>query len=147
MAAIHIDAKLMQKKPNLPRYVEIPASELAQWQLQGTTPIDVVLNGKEIGRRNLKHWGHGRDYWFFEVNDRICRQLAVAVGSPVAVVMRLASTDLPQELEELLKSSPEAGAEWNAMTESQRRMLADQVRSAKQVDTRVRRARKALVGT
>lgn len=142
---ISYHAQLMQKNADLPRYVEIPASHLELWEIKGTTPIEVQINGKDIGRRNLKHWGSGRDTWFFEVTQQTCKNLGIKVGDHISITLKLADTNLPQELAEILDVSPEANTRWDSMSSSKQRMLADYVRSAKQVDTKIRRAKKALM--
>ena len=142
---IQINTELMQKADNLPRYIEIPASEFTGWELRGTTPVEVSLNGVNIGRRNLKYWGASRDYWFLEITKKACKKFHINTGDKVFVVLKPASADLPTELSVLLKSSAKASFKWNSMTQSRQRMLIDHVQSAKQVETRVRRAKRALI--
>jgi hypothetical protein len=144
--SIQITTSVSRKSPSLPRFVEVPAYSVAPWDVSGTTPVEVSLNGVDIGRRNLKSWGHGRDCWFFELPATSCRKAGVDTGDDVAVRLTLATTELPSELSSLIKTNSDAMRRWEAMTASQQRMLADRVREAKQAATRERRAKGGLCG-
>lgn len=137
-------ATIRRKTPSLPRYIEVPASRAAPLGLSGTTPVEVSLNGIAIGRRNLKRWGHGREGWFLELPERLCRKAGVDTGDEIALALRLATRELPAEVSTLIESNPAARRRWDALTDSQRRMLGEQVRDAKRPSTRNRRARRAL---
>lgn len=69
--AIVIDSAIGRKSPDLPRFVTVPSEAVAHWSLQGTTPVEAHLNDTPIGRRNLKHWGRGRDCWFLDRVDPV----------------------------------------------------------------------------
>jgi hypothetical protein len=118
---------------------------LGSWNLEGTTPVEVVIDGTNVGRRNLKHWGKGRDCWFIDLTDPICRQANVDTGSLIRLELKRTSQALPVEISELLTSSKEARRAWEARTPGRRRMLVDYVLSAKHGATRARRAAKALL--
>lgn len=141
---IRLRARVKRKAPSLPMYIEVPASAVKTWGLSGTTPIEVSLNGVDVGRRNLKFWGQGRDCWFLELTQRICGQAGILNNSQVSAVLNLATTQLPGELSSLIERQTKARRKWGALTASQKRMLADHVREAKQSSTRTRRAKKAL---
>lgn len=141
---LDVKAMVRRKDASLPRYIKAPASFVAAWGRSATTPVEVTLDGIDVGRRNLKPWGHGRDCWFLELPDRLCHRARVDTGVEVAVTLRLASTTLRIELVSLIHDSSEAKRQWEALTSSQQRMLADHVRDAKRPATRKRRAEKVL---
>ncbi len=141
---VNITATVRRKSASLPRYIEVPAAEVAPLGLSGTTPVEVSLNRIAIGRRNLKRWGHGRACWFFELPGRICTRAGVDTGDEVAVRLKPATTELPKELSALIRDHPDAKRRWDALTASRQRMLADRVRAATREVTRTRRARRAL---
>ncbi|MCB1894914.1 MAG: YdeI/OmpD-associated family protein [Zoogloeaceae bacterium] len=140
MEAIVVSTQVARKAPTLPRYVEIPACEVHPWHLVGTTAVVVEVGGVELGRRNLKRWGKGRDCWFIDLPEAWCRRARIATGDRVSVRLRRAGDALPDELAALLSSDPVARDRWDALTASRQRALADHVRNAKRPQTRSRRA-------
>lgn len=141
---LEIRAIIKRKSPKLPRYIEIDSPYLVGWDLSGTTPVAISINGTEAGRRNLKPWGQGRSVWFLELPNEICNRVGIDDGDEVALTVYLASTALPAELSSLIERDATANKRWAQMTTSEKRMLADHVRQAKQATTRERRAVKAL---
>lgn len=140
--AVAIAVVIERKRPDVPRFVVVPAARLAAWQLTKTAGVDCMLNGVAIGRRTLKRWDAQR--WFVELPERTCQRAGVDVGDRVTLSIRLAPTDMPQELSDLVRRDPKARLAWSALSESRRRMLQEEVRAAVRVETRVRRARCGL---
>jgi uncharacterized protein YdeI (YjbR/CyaY-like superfamily) len=62
----------------------------------------------------------------------------------VTLTIRLAAADLPEELEELLKTDRVAKANWERLTQAQQRMLREDIFAARTSLTRRRRAEKLL---
>ena len=145
MKAVRVRALVERKATSLPRFVVVPSSPLKAWRLEGTTPVEVAAGGVSLGRRNLKRWGKGRDCWFIDLSDSLCRRAGVDTGDRITLELRKASEALPTELSRLLENSETARRAWAARTASQQRMLADNVRAARQSSTRARRAAKALL--
>jgi hypothetical protein len=135
---------IKRKAPEFPRFIEIGSSQLGGWNLSGTTPVTISINGTEYGRRNLKPWGQGRDVWFLELTNEICDRAGIGTGDEVAMNVEMASTASPAELSSLIERDAEARRRWEQKTTGQQRMLGDHVRQAKQAKTRERRAVKAL---
>ncbi len=144
METVRFDAVVKRKNASLPRFVVVPPEFVAPWRLQGTTVVEVTLGGAILGRRSLKHWGKGRDCWFFDLTEAQCRRAGVETGDDAPVELRQASTDLPRELRSLLESNASAKVVWDSLTRARQRMLAEHVRGAKQAETRRRRATRAL---
>jgi hypothetical protein len=141
---LEIKVIIKRRSPKLPRYIEIGSPYLAGWDLSGTTPVTISINGTEVGRRNLKPWGQGRNVWFLELTNEICNRAGIDDGDEIALSVDLVSTALPAELSSLITRDATAKRRWEQMTTSEQRMLADHVRQAKQATTRERRAVKAL---
>jgi hypothetical protein len=140
---IDLPATIERHDPGLPRYVVVPASAVGPWRLDGTTVVEGTIAGTPLGRRSLKRWDGER--WFLDLPDSLCRKAGVDTGDSVALELRLASTELPDELASLLAGSPEARKRWEGLSASRRRMLREHVLAAKRAETRRRRSRAALL--
>jgi hypothetical protein len=142
--AVTLSAAIERKQPGLPRYLVVPAAAVAAWGLEGTTVVELEINGVALERRAIKSWD--ADRWFLSITAPDCRQLGVDTGDVVSIRMRVAPTELPAELAALLETDPRARRVWDRLTESRRRMLREEIAAAKQSATRARRARRALTG-
>lgn len=140
--SICLIAIIERKYPQLPSFVVAPSKAVTSWKLEGTTIIEGTLNGVEMGRRALKPWDDER--WFIELPEPLCRKAQVDTGDSVELTMRIASTDLPEELAQLIAADPKAKVMWEKLTSSQRRILRENVAAAKQSATRRHRAEIAL---
>lgn len=136
-------AAVERKANTLPRFVVASSTLLAPWELDGTTIVEVSIGGASLGRRSLKRWPE-RDGWFFDLTEEQCARMGVDTGDDLAIELRLASTDVPQELRRLVERDAAAARAWGSFSESRRRMLAEHVRAGKRAETRRRRARRAL---
>jgi hypothetical protein len=141
--AISLTVLVERKSPDLPNYAVVPNGVLQPWGLQGTTTVEGEINGIQIGRRSIKRWDEGR--WFIEFPASLAHRAGFETGDRVRLELRVASVELPRELEELLKKEPRARETWDRLSESRRRMLREQVLSAKGSGTKIRRAREALL--
>ena len=121
---IKLEGVIQRKSPSLPRYVELPSSCLRGWNLQGTTPVELAIDGDVPATRTPE-----------------------TTGDQVKLTLRRASETLPEELSALLERDAAARACWQALNASRRRILTEHVRAAKQTATRVRRAARGLLGS
>jgi hypothetical protein len=142
--SIEVITRVERKQPDLPRYAIVPANVLQPWDLSGTTVVDVVLDGTPLDRRSLKPWDAER--WFVSITAKDCDRIGTDTGDEVRITLTVASTDLPAELEGLIREHPRARVAWSRMTPSEQRMLRENVGMAKEPETRDRRARRALLG-
>jgi hypothetical protein len=141
---VRLAATIERKQDDLPRFVVVPAADLAAWSLAGTTVVEVTLNDVAVERRTIKPWD--ADRWFLNITQGDCLLLGVDTGARLAIELRRANPEPPEEIGRLIATSPAAGAAWRALGEAGRRMLAEEVRRAKRPETRERRIRKALLG-
>ena len=140
---LNVTSVIEHKHKGLPRFVRIPMSQVDPWKLQGTTTVEVTMNGVDIGRRSLKRW-NDRNCWWMDLADAVCRKASVETGDRVKLSLKIASEELPAELAQLIKKNSQARARWERLTPGQKRMLREEVLSAKQAGTRARRAARAL---
>src|SRR5688572_21346754 len=138
MPAIQATVLIERKHPDLPGFVVLPAAKVAPWKLGATTTIEGTIDGTPLGRRSLL-WDDGR--WFIELRREHLSAIGKAPGDRVELVIRLASTELPAELQRLIDTDKAARARWDARTDAQKRMLREEILSAKTPSTRERRAR------
>jgi len=131
------------KHEGLPRFVCIPMARVDPWKLQGTTTVELTINGVNVGRRSLKRW-EDRNCWWMDLSNDVCDRAGVETGDRVELSLRIASGNLPAELGQLIESNSKARARWEALTPAQQRMLREEILAAKQSGTRERRAARAL---
>jgi hypothetical protein len=143
VGSLKIEVLIEQKDPRLPAFAVVPAAELAPWDLAGTTTVEGTLDGVPLGRRSLKRWDDER--WFIELKREHLAAAGKSPGDRATLVIDLASTALPDELQGLIDAVPEARAAWEALTEAQQRMVREGVQVPKTAAARERRARRALL--
>lgn len=141
-STIMFRARVERHRPGLPRFVVVPDSAVASWKLGGTTVVEGTAGGFDLGRRSLKRWD--ADRWFLDVPGKWCLDAGVSTGDEVELTLRVASSDLPEELARLIEGSAAATAAWKRLSASQQRMLREHVLAAKRSETRERRARRGL---
>jgi uncharacterized protein YdeI (YjbR/CyaY-like superfamily) len=88
----------------------------------------------------MKAWRKGSDDWFLEFTAPFCKSAGLSVGNLISLVMKVADTSLPEELESLLAGKKSLSQSWSKLTDRQRREAAEHVRAAKSLVTRQRRA-------
>lgn len=138
-------AVLLRKDPRLPVYVVVPYVRIAHWNLEATAIVEGTINGRSFGRRSVKRMDSSpTSDWFVEFTAPICKALGVAVGDELNVAMRLAPTEVPQELEALLVANPGSRSSWNSLPAQVRRTSAEHIRAGKEESTRSRRAHAIL---
>jgi hypothetical protein len=143
MKPIKAASIIEHKHKGLPRFVCVPMVEVDPWKLQGTTTVEVTINGVNIGRRSLKRWDE-RNSWWVDLSETACRQAEIGTGDRVNLILTIASEELPTELSELIETNREAFVRWERLTPGQQRTLREEVLAAKQSNTRERRAKRAL---
>ena len=103
-------------------------------RIEGTingTPFNLAIQHIKDGRR------------FLMVGNTLRKAAKLKAGDKVEVIFNLANPDeikLPEELMEVLEQDPEGKAVFSQFTPGLQRSLAHYVTSAKQVDTRIKRA-------
>lgn len=143
MKEITVTTKVIRHNPQFSRLVTIPLEKIAPWKLDGTTTVVGMINETELGRRSLKRWDE-RECWWIDLPEPLCKKAKLETGDSVKLTIRLASEDLPAELEQLLKENPAARARWSKLTQPQQRMLREEIFAAKSSAARLRRAEKVL---
>ena len=143
MKTLNVTTTIEHKHKGLPRFVCVPMSKVDPWKLQGTTTVEVTMNGVNVGRRSLKRWDD-RGCWWMDLADAACRKANVETGDRAKLSLKIASEELPKELAQLIRKNSQARARWELLTPGQKRMLREEILAAKQPETRARRAARAL---
>lgn len=139
-ARVETRARIECKDPGLPRYLVLPPQAAEALAFDATTPAQVLIEGTDIGRRNVKRWSPDSDRWFVDLTEAQCRKAGVDTGDEISVVLTRLADDLPEELDKLLAADEAARAIWAKLATARQRALADHVREAKRSETRQRRA-------
>jgi len=140
---ISVVTKVIKHNPEFCRLVTIPLEAVEPWKLSGTTTVEGTINGTDLGRRSLKRWDE-RNCWWIDLPNPLCKKAKLETGYEVTLTIRLAAEDLPEELEDLLRTDRVAQANWEKLTQAQQRMLREDIFAAKTPATRRRRAEKLL---
>jgi len=140
---ISVVTKVIKHNPEFCRLVTIPLEAVEPWKLSGTTTVEGTINGTDLGRRSLKRWDE-RNCWWIDLPNPLCKKAKLETGDEVTLTIRLAAEDLPEELEDLLRTDRVAQANWEKLTQAQQRMLREDIFAAKTSATRRRRAEKLL---
>jgi hypothetical protein len=143
MGELEARVAIERKHEGMAAFVVVPASKVAPWKLSATTTVEGTLDGIPLGRRSLHRWDERR--WFVELRRDHLEALGKGPGDRADLVLRLASAELPAELQALIASSPKARENWESCTAAQQRMLREEILAAKAPATRERRARRALL--
>lgn len=141
---IKVVTKVIRHNPQFSRLITIPLEEIEPWKLSGTTTVEGTINGVDLGRRSLKRWDE-RNCWWIDLPEQFCKKARLETGDEVTLTIRLASEDLPEELQDLLRTSRVAKANWEKLTQPQQRMLREDIIAARTSATRRRRAEKFLI--
>jgi len=143
MKDIAVTTTVIRHHPQLSRLVTIPLAKVASWKLTGTTIVEGKINETPLGRRSLKRWDE-RECWWIDLPESLCKKAQLETGDEVRLVIRLASEELPDELQELLAGNTKAKEKWQRMTTAQQRMLREEIFAVKSAAARTRRAEKWL---
>ncbi|MGZ8846587.1 MAG: YdeI/OmpD-associated family protein [Pyrinomonadaceae bacterium] len=143
MKSLNVTSTIEHKHEGLPRFVCVPMKEVDPWNLQGTMTVEVSINGVNVGRRSLKRWDD-RNCWWMDLSNEVCRKAKIETGDRVKLNLRIASEELPEELQSLIKQNAKARERWESLTSGQQRMLREEVLAAKRSATRARRAARLL---
>jgi hypothetical protein len=143
MKSLNVISTIEHKHEGLPRFVCIPMKKVDPLGLNGTTTVDLTINGIGVGRRSLKRWDD-RNCWWMDLSNDVCRKANIETGDVVKLSLTIASDELPPELAALIKRNSSARSRWKKLTTGQQRMLREEILSAKQSATRARRAARAL---
>ncbi|QJX46327.1 DUF1905 domain-containing protein [Hymenobacter taeanensis] len=100
-----------------------------------------TLNGYPVRLGLLAQAGGGR---YVMINKDLCQAAGVQVGQHVRLSLipdpEPDRVDLPTELTEAFEAWPEAGAQFERLSGSMRRAVAQHIATARQAETRARRA-------
>jgi PAS domain-containing protein len=121
--------------------VVVPPLVLEALGGKATKRVIGTLNGHPIRLGLLLQPGGGR---YLMVNKAVCKAAGVQVGQQVQLALapdpEPDRVELPPELAEAMEAWPEAEARFESLSGSMRRALAQHISTARQAETRARRA-------
>ena len=97
MKPLKTTSTIEHKHEGLPRFVCIPMARVDPWKLQGTTTVEVSMNGVNIGRRSLKRW-EDRNCWWMDLSNDVCRRAGVDTGDRVRLSLTMLPKSFPMNL-------------------------------------------------
>ena len=120
--------------------IVLPEKTLQELNQPKRVRIEGTINGTPFNLA-IQHIKDGRR--FLMVGNTLRKEAKLKAGDKVEVIFTLADPDeikLPEELIEVMEQDPEGKAVFSKFTPGLQRSLAHYVTSAKQVDTRIKRA-------
>jgi hypothetical protein len=121
--------------------VVVPPLVLVALGGKDTKRVVGTLNGHPIRLGLLALTGGGR---YLMINKDLCQAAGVQVGQHVTLTLtpdpEPDRVDLPAELTEAFAAWPEAGEQFERLSGSMRRAVAQHIATARQAETRARRA-------
>ena len=121
--------------------IVVPPLMLEMLGGRSTRRVIGTLNGYPVRLGLMPQTGGGR---YLMINKDVCQAAGVHVGQSVALMLapdpEPDRVDLPTELAEALEAWPEAEAQFEQLSGSMRRAIAQHISTARQAETRARRA-------
>jgi hypothetical protein len=124
--------------------VEVPEDVVQALGGKGRIPVDATFGGIPYRGSIVRMGGTS----VLGVLKGIIEQLGVDAGDPLEVTVELdtreRTVEPPAELAAAIKSEPQLGAAWTALSFTARKELARSIEEARKPETRARRVEKAL---
>ena len=130
MSTVRFRTELQRKHPDLPVFIRIPGEIVAPWQLTEWRTVEGSLNGHDFGRRSIKDWSPGPD-WFVEFLKPYLETANLRPGGVVDVELRLADMTMPPEMAARIKSDPEFARAHAALIPNHKRKVIEHYLEAK----------------
>ncbi|MCA8832013.1 YdeI/OmpD-associated family protein [Hymenobacter pini] len=143
MTACHFNATLEAGGPSFmpTQILVVPPVMLEALGGRQVRRVTGTLNGHSVRLGLLPLTGGGR---YLMVNKELCQRIGVQLGQRVTLALapdpEPDRVDIPDELAEALEAWPEAEEQFQQLSGSMRRAVAQHVHTAKQAETRMRRA-------
>ena len=84
--SITFSARILRKQEDLPRYIVVPAEEIAD--RDGAFTAQVTLDGSPPFERNIRPWGKGSEVFFFNLTAAQCKKAGVDTGDRCNVTIQ-----------------------------------------------------------
>jgi hypothetical protein len=122
--------ELQRKDPGLPVFIRIPGEVVASWNLTEWKSVEGSLNGHDFGRRTIKDWAPGPD-WFVEFLKPYLETANLKPGDTVDVELRLADMSMPGEMAERTQTDPDFARAYEALIPNHKRKAIEHYLEAK----------------
>ena len=130
--------ELQRKDPGLPVFIRIPGDVVAPWQLSEWRSVEGSLNGHDFGRRTIKDWEPGPD-WFVEFLKPWLEAANLNPGDIVDVELRLADMTMPPEMAARMTSDEGFARAYEALIPNHKRKAIEFYLEAKTAKGRTAR--------
>ena len=130
MTTLRFRTELQRKDPGLPVFIRIPGGTVAPWKLTEWRSVKGSLNGHDFGRRTIKDWSPGPD-WFVEFLKPYLDAAGLQPGDAVEVELRLADVTMPEEMAARVTSDPEFARAYEALIPNHKRKAIEHYLEAK----------------
>ena len=140
-APIRFRTELQRKDPGLPVFIRVPGAVVAPWGLDDWKTVEGTLNVHDFGRRTIKDWEPGPD-WFVEFLKPFLERAKLAPGDAVEVELRFADMTMPSEMAERRASDPELARAYEALIPNHKRKAIEHYLEAKTPARRTARLEK-----
>jgi len=129
-APIRFRTRLLRKDPTLPVFIRIPGEVVAPWSLTAWRSVEGSLNRHAFGRRTIKDWTPGPD-WFVEFVKPYLDSAGLEPGDTVDVELRPADMTMPPEMAERMKSDPDFSRAYETLIANHKRKAIEHYLEAK----------------
>jgi hypothetical protein len=127
---IRFRTELQRKHPDLPVFIRIPGAVVAPWGLNEWRTVEGSLDGHDFGRRTIKDWSPGPD-WFVEFLKPFLARAGLKPGDAVEVELRLADMTMPPEMAGRMDSDADFARAYEALIPNHRRKVVEHYLEAK----------------
>ena len=141
MSTLRFRTELQRKHPDLPVFIRIPGEVVAPWKLADWKSVEGSLNGHDFGRRTIKDWSPGPD-WFVEFLKPYLEAWGLKPGDAVDVELRLADMTMPPEMAERMASDTDFACAYEALIPNHKRKAIEHYLEAKTAAGRTARLEK-----
>lgn len=133
---------ILERSGNWGQCITLSPLVVAPLLAQGNKRVVCTINGAVILHSALMRTKEG-DY-YITISSKVCKQLSVNTGSKLHIHLEVDTAEyqfvMPEELQEVLDSDPDAATAFQSLTDGKKRSIMHLVTGVKSVDKRIERA-------
>jgi hypothetical protein len=120
----------------------LPQSVAEPFMVSGNKRVMCTLNGNLALHSAIMKSKEGE--YYITISSKVCKQLGLSAGHKVKIHLEVDTAEyqfsMPEELQEVLDSDPEAATAFEALTDGKKRSIMYLVTLVKSADKRIERA-------
>jgi hypothetical protein len=120
----------------------LPQSVAEPFMVSGNKRVMCTLNGNLALHSAIMKSKEGE--YYITISSKVCKQLGLSGGNKVKIHLQVDTAEhqfsMPEELQEVLDSDPEAATAFDALTDGKKRGIMHLVTLVKSADKRIERA-------